>query len=114
MTIKQLKEKQLIGTTERIVIEYANLSGRETANRAEFRNRVQKIVSGIQNELIEAVCEEIGKNINISEFDKIFREFYDDNEAGGSSRWLVAPTNVQIIVRGYFKRIEDKIKEIKK
>ncbi len=32
-------------TTERIVIEYANLSGRESENRAEFRNRVTTILS---------------------------------------------------------------------
>jgi hypothetical protein len=32
---------------ERIVIEYANLSGRESANRAEFRKRVEVIVSNL-------------------------------------------------------------------
>ncbi len=34
----------IIETAEKIVIEYANLSGRETANRAEFRNNVIKIL----------------------------------------------------------------------
>ena len=34
---------------ERIVIEYANLSGRETANRAEFRKRVNKILQDETN-----------------------------------------------------------------
>lgn len=29
-------------TVEKIVIDYANLSGRESANRAEFRERVRK------------------------------------------------------------------------
>lgn len=34
-------EKELIEEiVERIVIDYANLSGRETSNRSEFRKRV--------------------------------------------------------------------------
>ena len=33
---------KIIETAERIVIDYANLSGRENANRAEFRERVIK------------------------------------------------------------------------
>ena len=31
-------------TTERIVIQYANLSGRESENRAVFRQEVEKIL----------------------------------------------------------------------
>ena len=29
---------------------------------------------------------------------KLFREFYDDNECGGSSRWLVAPNIVEMFI----------------
>ncbi len=39
-------------TTERIVIDYANLSGRETANRAEFR----KLVDGHIRTLLHTYC----------------------------------------------------------
>lgn len=35
---------------ERIVIDYANLSGRETANRAEFRVRVLKHLESLESE----------------------------------------------------------------
>ena len=34
-----------IETTERIVIEYANLSGRGSVNRAEFRKRIHEIIT---------------------------------------------------------------------
>ncbi len=34
-------------TAERLVIEYANLSGRETANRAEFRKRAATIIAQV-------------------------------------------------------------------
>lgn len=30
----------------------------------------------------------------------IFREFYDDNESGGSSRWKVAPNTVEVFISG--------------
>lgn len=36
------KEAIITEVAERITIDYANLSGRETANRAEFRERVRK------------------------------------------------------------------------
>jgi hypothetical protein len=36
----QTHHDPIIECAERIVIDYANLSGRETANRAEFRKRV--------------------------------------------------------------------------
>lgn len=39
MTPKSEAEKDLIEIAERIVIDYANLSGRESTNRAEFRER---------------------------------------------------------------------------
>ena len=31
---------------------------------------------------------------------EVFRRFYDDNEAGGSSRWLVTPMTVEIFIKG--------------
>jgi len=34
---------------------------------------------------------------------KVFREFYNDNEAGGSSRWLVAPNTVEIFIEGLLR-----------
>lgn len=37
-------EDAAIEATERIVIEYANLSGRESTNRSEFRDRALKIL----------------------------------------------------------------------
>ena len=44
-------------TVERIVIDYANLSGRESANRAEFRKRTQEHISS----LLKAQKEKIGQ-----------------------------------------------------
>ena len=38
--INEKINKKIIETAERIVIDYANLSGREDTNRAEFRKRV--------------------------------------------------------------------------
>jgi len=32
-------DKEIITTAERITMDYANLSGRESANRSEFRKR---------------------------------------------------------------------------
>ncbi len=36
----------------------------------------------------------------IEDWEEVFDMFYDDNEAGGSSRWLVAPTNVKVFIKG--------------
>lgn len=47
------KKEVLEETTERIVIDYSNLSGRESANRAEFRERVRKNVSHALDSQIE-------------------------------------------------------------
>lgn len=38
-------ENKIIELAERIVIDYANLSGRENANRAEFRERTIKNIT---------------------------------------------------------------------
>lgn len=42
-----------IEIAERIVIDYANLSGRESANRAEFRIRVRKHLAQQEERMIE-------------------------------------------------------------
>jgi len=42
-------KEDIIRIAELITIEYANLSGRETSNRAEFRDRVIKILEDIEN-----------------------------------------------------------------
>jgi len=53
-------------TIERIVIDYANLSGRESANRAEFRERVKLHIHSLlhqqQEATIEIVQQEIAKS----------------------------------------------------
>ncbi|TSA58163.1 hypothetical protein D4R42_00180 [bacterium] len=102
MTIKKQKEKQLKRVNDIFF-----------THDKQTKINMQRLVNSIQNELIEAVCDNIAESVNIKGFEKIFREFYDDNESGGSSRWLVAPTNAQIITKGYFNSILDKIKEIK-
>ena len=35
---------------------------------------------------------------------QVFRTLYDDNEAGGSSRWLVSPTTAQTMVEGFIEQ----------
>lgn len=35
----------------------------------------------------------------VSDWKVTFRKFYDDNEQGGSSRWLVAPNVVEVFIR---------------
>ena len=45
-----MKKEEL---AERIVIDYANLSGRETANRVEFRERVIKHLMEFEKEIIK-------------------------------------------------------------
>lgn len=44
---------------ERLTIEYANLSGRESVNRAEFRERAKKILTLAFREQIEVIVEMI-------------------------------------------------------
>ena len=46
-------------TAERIVIDYANLSGRESANRAEFRQRVIKHLEALHRKEMEEVRQHI-------------------------------------------------------
>lgn len=49
----------IIATAERIVIDYANLSGRESAHRAEFRNRVVEHLCTSLISLLEKYGEEV-------------------------------------------------------
>ena len=39
---------------------------------------------------------------------KLFREFYDDNESGGSSRWKVAPNIVELFIES---RLQESLRE---
>ena len=47
---------------------------------------------------------------------KLFREFYDDNECGGSSRWLVAPNIVEMFIdfqlRESLERVEEECQRV--
>lgn len=58
-------EGAVVGITERIVIEYANFSGRETAHRSEFRKRVEEILTPFIENLLEQerqrICEAVEK-----------------------------------------------------
>lgn len=61
---------KIVELAERIVIDYANLSGRETANRPEFRKRVLKHLTEHENLVREDERERIGKiieNFELSE-----------------------------------------------
>lgn len=58
----------------------------------------------------------IGKNVQIAEgknnlmpnqdWKKIFKDFYDNNENGGSSRWLVAPNTVENFIAAELQKAE--------
>ena len=62
-------EKILIETTEKIVIDYANLSGRESANRAVFRNATHRnleiFIATARKEERERTLEEAIKQIRV-------------------------------------------------
>ena len=53
------KEKILMEETEKLVIEYANLSGRESDNRAEFRIQAEKILSSALDRYMREMIKEI-------------------------------------------------------
>jgi hypothetical protein len=58
------QEKHIVEITERIVVDYANLSGRESANRTEFRERVRVHIKQLllsKAELIEGHRKEYSK-----------------------------------------------------
>lgn len=67
--MKSHLDEIIIATAERIVIDYANLSGRESAHRAEFRNRVVEHLRTSLISLLEKYGEEIIKTpIDIGAF----------------------------------------------
>ncbi|MBI4092181.1 MAG: hypothetical protein HY427_03195 [Candidatus Levybacteria bacterium] len=57
--LQQFIEEKLPEITERIVIEYANLSGRESNNRARFRERISNIIFQALTEYSIATAEQI-------------------------------------------------------
>ena len=58
------KECQNIDTvTEQIVIDYANLSGRESANRSEFRTLVRGHIINLL-EAVAVACKEDKRTVN--------------------------------------------------
>lgn len=40
---------------------------------------------------------------------KVFREFYNDNEGGGSSRWLVTPSTVEVFISGLLEKQKNEL-----
>ena len=44
-------------------------------------------------------------------WEKVFRKFYNDNEQGGSSRWLVAPNIVELFIRSQRKQVIEEIQK---
>ena len=53
--------KEMTETTEKIVIDYANLSCRESANRAEFRKMTEENLSAYTKKIVEEIKEEVKK-----------------------------------------------------
>ncbi len=44
----------------------------------------------------------------MSTWQERFKLFYDNNELGGSSRWLVSPNTVRLFVENELARVERK------
>lgn len=42
----------------------------------------------------------------IQKWEDVFEQFYDDNEAGGSSRWKVTPDTVKNFIKGLLKEVK--------
>ena len=61
---KGRKDVDVTEPTERLVIEYANLSGRESANRAEFRKRAEVILSKAITTAVAKRELEIAEEVN--------------------------------------------------
>ena len=64
--------KHIITTAERITMDYANLSGRESANRAEFRTKTLKHLDTLINEIMhlkskDTQCVNCHKAITINQ-----------------------------------------------
>lgn len=64
---EELREDKIIETAERIVIDYANFSGRESAHRAEFRektiNNLRSLLTSQQQALKEKILSVIGSTV---------------------------------------------------
>ena len=44
---------------------------------------------------------------------EIFRKTYNDNEAGGSSRWLITPTTAEVMIEGFIEQaVSERTREI--
>ena len=52
------RDELITEITERLVILYANLSGRETANRSEFREEARKLITRATNRALTWKLEE--------------------------------------------------------
>ncbi len=44
------------------------------------------------------------ENNNIEDWKKIYKTFFNDNEHGGSSRWLVNPDVVELFIIGVLRK----------
>lgn len=85
-------EGKIIETSERITIDYATLSGRETEHRAEFRNRVTEHLTSLVHHIREETEREMmgkvkefrhehrDKHVS-TEFDIAFDEFLSNLES---------------------------------
>jgi hypothetical protein len=51
----------------------------------------------------------LSKSQAIKELQKKLRLLYDDNENGGSSRWLVSPNSAESILKAFVEEIYDNI-----
>lgn len=60
MTHKEIKGL-IIQTTEKIVIDYANFSGREDAHRSEFRQKTEKNIVELYTSLLKEEIKKIEK-----------------------------------------------------
>ena len=72
-------EKIITEITERIVIEYANLSGRESANRAEFRKRIHEIITSALAQQFDEIKRKIESIVN-SELIYVGKKFASSGE----------------------------------
>lgn len=69
----------------------------------------------ISDKALEFLASEKQKSIrppSHEEWKKTFRLFYNDNESGGSSRWLVTPMTVEVFIIGILEREREKSFEL--
>ena len=101
MNYNKTLEEGLVETAERIVIDYANISGRESANRAEFRQEVIKHLTTFAEKIREGIVEEVeGMRNNVEKRGSSCRinGVIDDESAGG----------------GYLQALDDLLAQLKK